>query len=102
MKDQIIIRIIDQRTGSEFDYPLDASVSDELLGAILSHVGYSGDGTGAMKAAIDFWIGQSRSLLENQIRSKKASEGEADVFALRAKFGDAPPADEVFEEAATE
>ena len=85
--DTITIRIIDNRTGGTFDYPLDATTSDQLLGAILAHVGYQGDGSGAMQQAIDYWIQQSRDLLESQIRSQKSAEAEQEIKTLRAAMG---------------
>lgn len=87
MENTITIRIIDNRTGSQFDYPLDAGTSDQLLGAILAHTGYQGDGSGAMAVAIDYWIQQSRDLLESQIRSQKSAEAEQLVRQLRESMG---------------
>lgn len=84
--ENIIIRIIDPRTQTEYDYPLNASTSDRLLTAILTHIDYQGDGNGAMAAAIDFWIQQSQDVYESQVRAEKAREAAEEIEISRQEL----------------
>lgn len=84
MENTIVITVTDNRTGQSYTHPaIDADVSDLLLTAIIQHIGYEGDGSGAMHSAVDFWIAQSREILEQQIRARKAQEAAQEIEAIR-------------------
>lgn len=82
--ENITIRVIDNRTGEQFDYQLNADLSDQLLASIVTHLGYQGENP--MQCAIDYWISKSLELLESQIRTAKSAEAEAEIATLRTNI----------------
>lgn len=87
MENTITIQVTDNRSGFVYTHPdVDASSSDALLAAILQHIGYEGDESGMMHAAVDFWLQQSQDILEQQIRARYAQEAAAEIEQLRLSF----------------